>query len=435
MAAFLAPFTLVLRLSSGTPFYPLFKGNQHGAFLVAAIPLAARIHWTLTSLLYPKILVLFVPAILAIRLRRTRDAILLYLAAALMTAATAWLFTNQNTANLFRLCSPPLFTAAFFTLGLAARRWKTLDRPDRLAAVGSIPLIIVVCAFEYSDLFRGHFPMLLLAALVLAAFAGTRRPKAEAAITFIALAILAWSALATWRTLHDNTGVFAHVFGFALAGWIAIAAATPPARIAARVAAAALAIFFAASLVQASGLLPAAPILLLGAVLIACLNRFLKQQPAKAAGFAGLAFLLAINVSLFPATLVHNFNISRYPASPPGIPQWSYGQVQSLVPESHRLFVLIPEPYHLNFARNPLLTCDDSVEFISPPPGLDSTHSPAQLHDYFINQNIHYLLLSPQSIRDPSKVAPKSLRDDFITLAATSPRLFESPDLLLLRLP
>jgi hypothetical protein len=402
---------------------------------VAAISLTARIHWTITSLLYPRILVLFVPAILAIRLRRTRDAIPLYLAAALMTVATAWLFTNQNTTNLFRLCSPPLFAAAFFTLALAARRWKMLDRPGRFALIGSLLLIMLVCAHEYSDLFRSRFPVFLLPALLLAGFAGSRRPRLEASITLVTLAILTWSALATWNTLHDNTSLFAHVLGIALASWIAIAGAAAFTRIAAGLVAVCLAVLFAAGLVESSGLLPAAPYILLGAGLIACLNRLRKQQPAKAAGLAGFALLLAFSISLVPATLAHNFAVSRDPTPPPAIAQSTYTQVQSLVPEKQRIFVLIPEPFRLNFARNPLLTCDDSIEFISPPPGIDSAHSPAQLRDYFLQQNIHYLLLAPQSIRDANKVAPKSLRDNFVALAATNPHLFENNDLLLIRLP
>ncbi len=163
MVAILVPWAMVLMRSSGTPFYPLMKGFQEGAFLEAPIvahPLA-HLGWTLTTVLFPPVLFLLLPFCLMPPSRRLRPLTAMFSATFLTTLATAWACTQMDATLIYRYCAGLLIACAFGGFALLLRRWGTLTFRVRCATLFLLVLVPSVAAHDYSEAFRFSYPALL----------------------------------------------------------------------------------------------------------------------------------------------------------------------------------------------------------------------------------------------------------------------------------
>jgi hypothetical protein len=67
-----------------------------------------------------------------------------------------------------------------------------------------------------------------------------------------------------------------------------------------------------------------------------------------------------------------------------------YAHLQGAVPAGARLAVLVDEPYHLDYARNPVFNLD-MPGFASPAPGQPFFQGSERVAEYFRGQSIRYL--------------------------------------------
>ncbi len=224
--ALLTPWAVVLVRSSGSPFYPLLRGNDRGLFLSTGITTTARAVWAGMSLLYPPIWSLLFVWVPVLFMRRRRDLLPLLLGATVMTLLLGWSFTNQETINLYRLASPVLMASAWASILVMMKRWERSGAPFRWGTLGLLALLAAGGAYPYSDSFRHSFPLAALPMFFLAIWALATKSRGLRGLAGIAAAVVVlWTAFRNRGRMAEG-GVFffdvASVVIFAAIAWRAI---------------------------------------------------------------------------------------------------------------------------------------------------------------------------------------------------------------------
>jgi hypothetical protein len=536
MALLLIPWAIVLQQSSGTPLYPLLKGFQHGAFLDAPITAHTIDHlsWTLKTGLFPPIFFLLLPLGILPTLRSLRGIMPLYAAALLTTLATAWAYTQVDTATLYRYSAPLLIACAFAALARLFHAWPALSNRTRIATVGLILLIPFVAAHEYSEAFRAAYPVLLGPVLLLAVWSARRlRPSLALFISGALLLLVIVGAVRNFHRIADNNGLFYYAVAIVGLAWSAgsshrliarrlfgaatvllactgivavihvIGAAITLSTLAIVLTAAllgwrvrcrnsphviaALAVLALAALALSVIHLPFlydcfAPICLIASV---CALAFIGgRTPAPTLRLASVIAVILLACSAMPSMSSLAFYPNALPFAwltiavlwliaqtsrrlplavvailllvghvPLAIAEIAtgaadyrarlpvadflmhdlrknqiYEEAQRSIPAGATVFVLVPEPARLDFARNRIDQSDYELEFISPPPMLPIRGNAADLERYWNILGIRYLLLSQPGMEAKGALLPAQFKQALIGLSRTHRILFnESP--------
>jgi len=124
---YLAPWMILLQISSNSFLYPLIRGNHQRSFenYSASLDLWGHVRFLADTLSDPKFLLFVVPTGILLFVRRTYPAALsLYGGALLTSVAMAWVFTQSDTDNIYRYVAPFLnaaFMAAIVSITRDAR--------------------------------------------------------------------------------------------------------------------------------------------------------------------------------------------------------------------------------------------------------------------------------------------------------------------------
>jgi hypothetical protein len=113
--AALLPWCLILYQSSGSLFFPLMLGTQRPEYKILAAPmnLLEKLRWLGDFARHPQALALIVPVfVIALRRRRWRTELPIYLAALLTMAMTILAFNRSDFENLYRYTFPIVFGSA-----------------------------------------------------------------------------------------------------------------------------------------------------------------------------------------------------------------------------------------------------------------------------------------------------------------------------------
>ncbi len=110
----LLPWMVVLWRSSGTPLYPLLRGNHRPEYenYAAPLDLGGQLEFLGSVLISPGIALFAVPVILYALRRPSRAGLSLYASALITVLILAWVFTYSDAENIHRYAAPFL-NAAF----------------------------------------------------------------------------------------------------------------------------------------------------------------------------------------------------------------------------------------------------------------------------------------------------------------------------------
>ncbi len=138
----MAPWMLLMQLSSGTPFYPFIAGNQaqHVAYLSRDLGAVETVEYVARAMFYPVIAALCVPLVLVLRRERCGDVLPAYLGAIAGAVLMALAFTYSDPQNLARYSAPPLFAAcaAALAISLSDARRRRLRTVTLLMLAGGV---------------------------------------------------------------------------------------------------------------------------------------------------------------------------------------------------------------------------------------------------------------------------------------------------------
>jgi hypothetical protein len=136
-------------------------------------------------------------------------------------------------------------------------------------------------------------------------------------------------------------------------------------------------------------------------ILVASTERF-ALRPSRALAFVGIT-ALAIVVTIVDSRPRLSFTYARHfrnidalgrsvPRSLETRPPEAklYEQLQGTVPPGERLAILLDEPYHLDYARNPIWNLD-MPGYSSLPPGIPFFQGSAKIEEYFRNLGVRYM--------------------------------------------
>jgi len=109
----LGPWMLLLQQSSGTPLYPLLRGNHRPEFenYAAQLDLGQHLAFVAEVFADPRLSLFLLPMVLYAFRRPSRAGLACYVSAIVTAAAMAWAFTLSDPQNIHRYVAPVLNTA------------------------------------------------------------------------------------------------------------------------------------------------------------------------------------------------------------------------------------------------------------------------------------------------------------------------------------
>lgn len=144
--AALAPWMVALHASSGTPLYPIIKGNHSGFDYAAAPGGWSQVGWALLGmLLVGKLAAVLALVPAAFLVRGDRQVVPVQLAALAGAAAIVVGFPNAEPNAMARYLQPPLLTACFLTvttaLGMKALKTRLLRAGIAVLLFGGLAIV------------------------------------------------------------------------------------------------------------------------------------------------------------------------------------------------------------------------------------------------------------------------------------------------------
>jgi len=160
-ALLVLPWIVLLQISSGTPFYPLFAGNHQPDFAVfeADIGFGGKLTFVWAFLIDPRVALFLAPLAAIVFRRRQKAATALYLASAVTAVITALSFPSLDVDGLHRYAAP-LLTASFSVAlaGLIAEILPSDPPTDpglrRIVRIGDVALWVLLLALLPGALWR-----------------------------------------------------------------------------------------------------------------------------------------------------------------------------------------------------------------------------------------------------------------------------------------
>ncbi len=130
----LAPWMVLLQISSGTFLYPVFSGNHQPEFQNYSAPLDFISHLKvfLETIFHARLALFWMPALVFLFLRKNAAALSLYAASIFGTVAITWIFTYSDVENIHRYVAPFLNAAFIGTLMVFIKASLPLDSASSL---------------------------------------------------------------------------------------------------------------------------------------------------------------------------------------------------------------------------------------------------------------------------------------------------------------
>ncbi|HUO08524.1 MAG TPA: hypothetical protein VM008_09520 [Phycisphaerae bacterium] len=157
-AAALVGWAVVLDQSSGTPLFPLWRGNQRADYLYfdSGLTLWERVRWVVGFVGYPGGFALMAPLLLVVHRRFWRAELPMVVAAMLTVVLTLLSFTLTEYTNLYRLVFPVVFgVSAVMMLRLVVQPGSKTQWWAGVAVLGLTAALNLVPGIEWAVGERG----------------------------------------------------------------------------------------------------------------------------------------------------------------------------------------------------------------------------------------------------------------------------------------